>query len=363
MVLVLGTLYVLLNHEKFHIDSVKRWLTYREIGLSETGESHHFPHGGGDFAAFELVGNTVVMCSTTGSRNYSLLGATFAEHVAGFTNPVLRVGTNSSVAFDAGSKVITLYKNGEAITPYETEEPILSARLNQSDWLCVVAQEKGYKGAATIFDNELNQISTIKLSSSLIVDGMVSTDNSKVALLTIGEEGGSFLTSLLLYPVGGDEAIATIPLTSSLVIDMNYQGDVVWILCEDRLILYNTSQNSTKYWSFDGEYLKNSTLTGNGFASILLGKYRAGLAHRLVTIGEDGLPIAELPISQEVLSLDSAGRYIALLNGTTLQVFTQDFEEYATLEDIDFATHIAVADDGSILLASNLEAWIYLPTG
>ncbi|MFI3250775.1 MAG: hypothetical protein R3Y07_07415, partial [Eubacteriales bacterium] len=159
------------------------------------------------------------------------------------------------------------------------------------------------------------------------------------------------------------EAIATIPLTSSLVIDMNYQGDVVWILCEDRLILYNTSQNSTKYWSFDGEYLKNSTLTGNGFASILLGKYRAGLAHRLVTIGEDGLPIAELPISQEVLSLDSAGRYIALLNGTTLQVFTQDFEEYATLEDIDFATHIAVADDGSILLASNLEAWIYLPTG
>lgn len=361
VVLIFGTILFIFNYDKYGADGLRRWIAYREIFLSDTGESDPFAHAGGGFASFALMDNAIVMASTSGSRYYSLTGAIYAETVATFQNPVLRQGNRSCVAFDAGSQVLTLYRDGDGYTPFDNGQNILSARLNQNDWLVVVAQEKGYKSSATVFNASLETKLTIRLSSAFIVDAMVSSDNSKVALVTISESQGSFQTSVHVYKMGETEPVSVTPLTHALVIDMNYQDDTLWVLCEDRLVIHNTARNTTNEWLFGTQYLKNANLEGDGYATLLFGKYRAGLANSVVVIDKDGETVAQKEITQEVLSIHCAGRYIGILSSNSLEIFTNELELYAMLEDIAFATDIAITSNGSLVLASNQEVWMYLP--
>ena len=115
-------------------------------------------------------------------------------------------------------------------------------------------------------------------------------------------------------------------------------------------------------YDFDPAYLKGYALSGDGFATLLLGRYRAGSASDLVTIGRDGEPLGRLDLTGQVLSLSACGRYVAILSGQRLIVYTKDLTQYAALDDSRHARHVTLCDDGSALLADSQDAWLYIPS-
>lgn len=365
LLLVFLALFFALYGQGFHLDGLRRWIAYGELERSAIGETTPFVHGGGDQPSFALVGNGVMMVSHAGSRYYSFSGETYGEQVLSFSNPVLHRGSNTGVLYDAGGRSLQVYgKNDTLFTlGLAQDAQILSARLNAKDWLTVSTQQSGYRGVVTVYNTDYQKVVEISLSSASIMDAVVSPDNSQVAVVTIDQQGGIFQSEILLYRLGEEEAYHRIPLPQRLVLDMDYEATTLWLLCDDGLLTVDLQSWEQFFWSFGGQYLKGSGLGGDGFATLLLGQYRAGIANRLVTVDAQGQILGEKSLGESPLAVDSTGAYIAYLSGEHLVLYHPDLQEYASLADPRHSIQAAVAEDGTVLLASQQEAWLYLPQG
>ena len=62
-----------------------------------------------------------------------------------------------------------------------------------------------------------------------------------------------------------------------------------------------------------------------------------------------------------MLSLSAAGRYVAVLTGDRLDIYTADLELYSTLEGTQGARTVLLLEDGSAILISSDSASFYVP--
>jgi len=238
---------------------------------------------------------------------------------------------------------------------------LLSARTNDSGWLAVTAQQSGYKGAVTVYDHNGEKVIQISLSSTFVMDAILSPDCKTVAVVTMDQEGGVFTSQVLFYPVDKTEPSAQMNLDGITVLDLDYEADRLWILGEDRLLIANPDGSLSGSYAFGRDYLKGCSLGGDGFALLLLGRYRAGNASQALTIGSDGQVTANLTLTAPVLDYDCAGGYFALLSGSQLNIFTSLANDYATLDSTQGAQYTDLSRNGSALLANSQQAWLYIP--
>ena len=81
-----------------------------------------------------------------------------------------------------------------------------------------------------------------------------------------------------------------------------------------------------------------------------------------MTVGEDGQRLGMLDVRSEALDVSAAGRYVAVLYGDSLTIYTAELTEYATLSGTDFAKQVIMRPDGTALLIGASRAWLYIPS-
>lgn len=364
--LLLGAVFLVANRDRFNLDALKRWLSYRSLETSASGEAKAFTHAGGDQVSFAYLDSGLVLSSSIGARYYSFSGDLYAEEVLALEHPVLTHSEKAGVVYDAGGQELFVFSQGQETFHLSLEDggDLLSARLNSSGWLAVTAQESGYKGSVTVYDNTYQkQIIKINLSSTFVVDAAVSPDCKTVAVVTMGQENGSFQSQVRFYLTNAREPYAVVSLGNVSVLDLDYESDRLWVLGEDRLMVLDPGQGTvTGEYTLGRNYLKGCSLGGDGFAVLLLGRYRAGSASQLVTVGSDGAQLATMDISSPILDFDAAGRYISALSGDALTIFTSDLIPYSTLDETQNARYTAMSPEGAAMLANTQQAWLYLPS-
>lgn len=197
--LVLGALALVVYRDTFNVDALKRWLAYRDM---PAGEAAPFTHAGGDKLSIAYLDSGAVTVSAAGAHYYSLDGEHLAEEVLSVENPVLSASRTAAVTYDAGNQSLFVFRNGEETFKLTLTggNNLLSARVNDSGWLAVTAQQSGFKGAVTVYNSRGREVITIGLSSVFAVDAAVSPDGQSVAVITMGQEQGNFFSRLLLYP-------------------------------------------------------------------------------------------------------------------------------------------------------------------
>lgn len=363
VMLLLCAIAVTMNRDVMNFTAFRRWLLYGDLELSLYGESDSFSHAGGDSPSFALSNQGVLLVSTVGSRFYSFRGDILAERVVSYTNPILHKGNNATVVYDAGGSSLTLYQQEKEVFALNLgqDDAIISARLNENDWLVTVTQEKGYKGIATIYNNKQEIIMDISLSTTFVTDAFLSPDNRSVVLVTVGQTAGVFETTLLFYDIKEPESKKSIQFSGKVIFDLDYEKNWIWLLSENEVTILDTNTYEKNSWNFPNQYLKDANLEGEGFATLLLGQYRAGTANRLVTIDSSGKLLGEMSVTSSPLALSSAGQYVAYLTQDRLTLLDKNLQELAFLNEVGHANQVALTSDGTVLLASQQEAWLYLP--
>lgn len=361
--LVLGALVLVVYRDRFNMDAVKRWLAYRTMETSETGEAAPFTHAGGDKMSIAYLDSGIVTASVAGAHYYSLSGQLYVEEVLPLDNPVLTASRSSAVVYDAGGQSLFLFRRGEETFKLSLDGrgDLLSARPNDSGWLAVTAQQSGYKGAVTVYDAAQQPVIQISLSSTFVVDAAISPDCKTVAVITMDQEGGSFYSRLLLYPVDQKEPSAQLELGSMAVLDLEYEQDHIWVLGEDRVVVSDAGASSSQSYSFGRGYLKGCDFGGDGFALLLTGRYRAGSATQAIVIDSSGQAVSTLSLSGQILDYAAAGSYCALLSGGQLDIYDQSLQPYAALDDLQGAKQTDLSPDGSALLVDDQQAWLFIP--
>ena len=110
--LVLGALALVVYRDRFNLDAVKRWLAYRTMETTETGQAAPFTHAGGSKMSLCYLDRGVLMSSATGARYYALDGTLYAEEVLPLENPVLTAARSTGVVYDAGGQSLFVFQNG-----------------------------------------------------------------------------------------------------------------------------------------------------------------------------------------------------------------------------------------------------------
>jgi hypothetical protein len=361
--LILGALVLVVYRDRYNLDALKRWLSYRNLETSDTGEAAAFVHAGGSKPSFAYLDSGVVLSSASGVHYYSFTGESYAEQVMVLDNPVLSAAAKAAVAYDAGGQSLFLFRDGSQTMnlTLEGNADLLSARVNDSGWLTVTAQQSGYKGAVTVYNASGSAVIQISLSSTFVVDAALSPDCKTVAVVTMDQSGGVFSSKALFYPINQKEPTQEVDLGGMTVLDLDYESGQLWLLGDDQVSIVDDKTGDSHTYSFGRSYLKGCDLGGDGFALVLTGRYRAGSATQALVIGPDGTVQATLDLNGQVLDCSSAGNYCSILTGSRLTIYNQHLESYATLESTQGALYTDLQSDGSALLADSQQAWLFIP--
>lgn len=363
--LVLLAMVLVIYRDTINVDTFKHWLAYRNMDTGTTGETDPFSHAGGDKLSIAYLDSGIVTASAAGAHYYTLDGEHLAEEVLSMENPVLTSSRTTAVVYDAGNQSLFAFRNSQEYFSLSLSggADLLSARPNDGGWLAVTAQQSGYKGAVTVYDRRGEPVIQISLSSTFAVDAAVSPDGQTAAVVTIGQQDGVFFSRLLLYQVNQQEPFAQVDLGSLTVLDVDFDEGVVWLLGEDRLLtvslLPEGQQVQTYYIS--PNYLKGCSLGGDGFAFLLVGRYRSGGATQALRIDSSAQAVQSIPLNSQVLDYAAAGDTCALLSGSQLSLYNAKLEQFADVGNTQAARKVALSANGSAVLANDQYAWLYIP--
>ncbi len=363
LAILLGAVALVVYRDRLNLDALVRWVQYRTLETNETGQAEPFFYGGGTAVDLGCLDGALLFSSQNGVRLFTNLGDELVNDVFTLSNPVQNTSGRLGVVYDMGGQELRAYDSRGQVFSLTLEEGygLLSARPNDAGWLAVTAQQSGWRGVVTVYNSEFSPQMSLRYSSSFAIDAVLSPDSGTVAAVTMGQDGTSFESQLVLYHVGQEEPAATLSLGNTTVLDLAHSGSAVRVLGESSLLLAASDGSQVVSYNFSDRYLKGYDLGGDDFSLILLGRYRAGTASELLVIGDDGLLISRLDPDAQILDLSAAGRYFAVLTSQRLDIYTKDLTLYASLEDTQGAQSIQLRDDGSVLLADGESAWLYLP--
>ena len=363
LALILGAVTLVVYRDRLNLDAFQRWLNYRGLETSETGEAAQFSYGGGTDVSVSCLDNALLFSSNNSIRLYTNSGTELHSEVLSLSNPILASTGKLGVVYDMGGQELRAFDSRGQVFSLTLDEGygFLSARPNASGWLAVVNQQSGYKGVVTVYDGSFSPKMEIDYSSAFVVDAALSDDNRSVAVVTMGQGSQSFESRVVLYSLGQEESLATVPLGNTTVLDLHYSGQTIRALGENSLSLLSADGETQNAYSFSDRYLKGYDLEGDSFSLLLLGRYRAGAANELAVVGDDGSLLGTLTPDTQVLDLSASGRYFGVLTADRLDIYTDDLTLYASLADTQGARSVSLREDGTALLANSEHAWLYLP--
>ena len=79
-------------------------------------------------------------------------------------------------------------------------------------------------------------------------------------------------------------------------------------------------------------------------------------------VDKEGVLTGSLVLNEQVLSIDAAGRYFAVLTADRLDIYTQDMTLYSSLEGTQNARKVLLREDGTAMLIASETARLYVPT-
>ena len=367
LALIVGAVFLVANRNKLSLDAVKRYFTYRSLERSDSGQAESFDYSPSATDVFAAVEQDLLVASTGGVRLYSGGGVCYIEEDMTLAQPAVHVCGDTAAVWSVGGDTVWLFRDRVLLGELsDLDGTLLSVRLNSSGWLAVTTHSTGYKAIVSVYDSELNLRMAFRLSAAFTTDAVVTEDCKSLAVVSIGQEGASFESTLSLYDIAGrQESGVDYELTPSVSFALGNQvvldvgaGSSVWCVGDTALSVVPGS--SLELWDYQDEYLKNYAFSGE-FAAVLLGKYRAGSQAELYTIDAQGVPSVGRMISDQVLSLSASGKYVAVLTADRLDIYTQNLDSYATLEGTNGAQKVLMRSDGTALLIGSETAHLYVP--
>ena len=359
----LALVLVVVFRDRLNLDSLRRWFHYRSLTISDNGRAESFAYDGDLNCAFTVLDNDLLVCSGNAISLYSGSGTRYINESVNMDHPVVNTNGTLAVVYDAGGSSLYVLGQRSLVWSATDLEGILSARLNKNGQLTVVTQASGYRGMVTVYDAAYRPLMSVSLTSAFVMDAALSDDGYTLATLTAGQADGAFITGLELYTMnyssGGYQSDVSCSLGSGVVLEMRHTPSAVWAL-SDRGLTVTDHGGQTAWMDWSNRYLRRYTLSGDGFAVALLGRYRAGSQAELWVVDAQG-GRRTMELNEQVLSIAAAGRYLAVLTGDRLDIYTDELELYSSLKGTQGARIVLLSPDGSAILISADSAGFYVP--
>ena len=343
LAVVLGAVLAAAYLDLSNFDSLRRALSYDK---ADAAGENTYDYDNDRTNRFALLGDRLLVVSTTRVSVLADDGSEVYAQEVKLDSPAIALGGRTAAVYDVGGT--TLYILGERglvrDLSTETENGIISAKLNSSDMLALVTDKSGFNS-----------------SNRYMIDACVERGGKHVAVATLGSEDAMFVSTIRRYALDQETAVSACVLDDSLLYELSSFGGTLVAVTDDRFLALSGDGSLGGSYDYAYPYLRGSTLGGTDFGALVLSRYRSGSAGKLVTVGAEGNLIASLDTQRDVLDISAAGKYLAVLYSDELVIYTSDLAEYASLTDTQYARGVRMRADGSAVLLGSQHGWLFVP--
>lgn len=361
VLLVAGGLAAYVFRDSLNLDALQRWVRY--VNISEDSRTGRFVYDESNSNRYADLSGGLAIASATGLSLYDKDGVQTAALQTAMSVPVLKTGNTVALAYDAGGYALAAasHKKG-AVLQVNAQRPILDADIAADDSICYLSSESGYKAVLYVYNKKQELVYRWLSSSQYFTRCSVSDGATYAAAAALGQENGIFRSSVTLFRTDSEQILCTIPIGNALIYDLHFlSSDTLCVLCEDAVYVYATDGTCLGSFSYEEEYLKDYSMSGGGFLTLVMNLYKAGNRYTILTVGTDGQELGRLPSGEQILDISAAGKYLAVLTSSTLSIFDQALKEYDVSENTAGATGVVLREDGSALLLANGHGTLYVP--
>ena len=353
------TAAVLLDRSGF--DGLRRSIIYAKAVKDENGCAQLYRYNSDQSGHFASLDGSLVSVSMHQLTVLDEKNRTLYDESVKFQTPSLQSRGGRAVAYDVGGTEVYVLSDKGLVYKLDCAGEVLNASLNQKGWLTVVCGESGCKAAVRVYDAEGEAVFAFRSSDRFVMTAALSADSKTLAAVTMGQENGVFASYVVFYRVNSDKEAGRCTLRGSVVYDLTAAGSGFCAVTEEQLCFLSGDGVMTAAYDYGGDYLRRVSVSDDGYAAVLLGRYRTGTQHRIVTVNGEGKELAALEIDAEVASLSAAGRYVAVLTGEELVIYDKQLKPCAQLQEVSQAREVLMRSDGSAVLAGSMAASLYLP--
>lgn len=359
--LVLSAVLAAVLTDSTAFDGLRRSITYAQAKKDETGCAQLYHYASDRSSVFASLDGSLAIVTNSQLLVLQEDGNVVCSEAVKWTDCTVVSHGSLAAAYDIGGSDVYLLGAQGLVYQVSCGGEILSVTLNTDGCLAVTINERGYKAAVEVYDETGTRVFTFHSSDRFLMTSAVSKSGHELAAVTMGQEEGSFQSSVVLYRLDGEEPYATCDLAGVAVYDLGLVGSRFCAIAEDSLHFIDRSGRATGTYDYDGGVLRRCSLGGDGYAALLLGRYKVGSQLRLVTVDDQGRELASLDLDGDVLSFSASGRYVAVLFADRLVIYNKNLREYATLQGVSSASEVLMRSDGSAVLAGSAAASVFLP--
>ena len=359
IVLAIVALAVLWDSTTF--DGLRRSFVYARADKDENGCARLYSYDSDRSGCFATLDGSLIRSSLS---QVSVMGEDgnmrFHESVK-FRCAAIDSNGKRAVAYDIGGTELYVLDSKGLVHHITCDSEVQSAQLGEDNKLAVVVNKIGYKAAVYVYDAAGQLTFEFDSADKFIMTAAVSDDGKHLAAVTMGQSDGVFTSYVVIYRMNRKEPTATCELPGEAVYDLRTVDNTFCVVAENALYFVANNGTINASYPFEESYLRRCSLQGDGFAALLLGRYKSGAQGTLLTVDERGKVIGEVEADGEVLDLSASGNYVAALYSDHLTIYDKRMRECATLSNVSAAREILMRDDGSAVLAGNGSAALYLP--
>ena len=359
IVLAIVALAVLWDSTTF--DGLRRSFVYARADKDENGCARLYSYDSDRSGCFATLDGSLIRSSLS---QVSVMGEDgnmrFHESVK-FRCAAIDSNGKRAVAYDIGGTELYVLDSKGFVHHITCDSEVQSAQLGEDNKLAVVVNKSGYKAAVYVYDAAGQLTFEFDSADKFIMTAAVSGDGKHLAAVTMGQSDGVFTSYVVIYRMNRKEPTATCELPGEAVYDLRTVDNTFCVVAENALYFVANNGTINASYPFEESYLRRCSLQGDGFAALLLGRYKSGAQGTLLTVDERGKVIGQVEADGEVLDLSASGNYVAALYSDHLTIYDKRMRECATLSNVSAAREILMRGDGSAVLAGNGSAALYLP--
>ena len=332
------------------------------FGISRQGSAASFSFDMYSDNVFAQLDGGLILASSAHIQSFDSSGELVYSKSSGEKGSVISTGGRYAAIWSVGGETIELICEGKstAIKYQEGSEaahPLVSVKVNADGKTTAVTTENGYKGAVSVYGPDGGALYRVYLGSGYPLDASLSSDGSELTVLMMTENG----SRIAVYQTDSEKEKNSWE-SDKLFFALDYiSSGTVCALSSDGAVFLSDSLRGCAAYDFSGEYIKDFDLSGDGYAVLLLGKYKVGGSVHFITLDTGGAVLGSVEDRSEPQGFSVSGRYIAVLYSDEIVIYDQRLTENGKIPDADGIKFALARSDGSVIMVSGNDDSICKP--
>ncbi len=331
-------------------------------GISGNAEGTSISFDSNDSNRFHLSKNGLFVLAPDGLRVYDMSGKEKNFTPLAYRNPSVSASSRVSAIFDRGSTSFFITDGNKVLLDAKAPAPIISMNMNRTGAFSLITSGPDCKSLVTVYSSNCKEIYKLYSTDEYVASAAISTDCKKMVTLSFSAKEGQFEGKLFFYRLDEESPYNTITLPDVMPLDAAFNDtDDLTVICEDRFIRYSSSGEVKEEIPFNSAMLMFTATGSHKFSAFILDKRNTDGFFELISSQRNTDKYSSIQFSEEVLSLSSAGNYLAVQFFDRVTVYKSDLTEFHSFEIPPGTRSTLVREDGSVLLIGINQANLLVP--